>query len=114
MGMPGYGDEETWGPATDPRDPRYDDSKAEAWCEARYEELLEDISEIDCIDPDILLEIVVDNWPTKTQQKDQTDAKWVGLVGAIVSYIEKKASDQADDDFENLEPDIDEDKARRM
>ncbi len=114
MGIPGYGDEETWGPVTDPRDPRYDDSGAEAWCESRYEELLEDISEIDCLDADILLETIVENWPTGDKRRDETSAKWSELINSLEKYVEKMASAQADKDFENLEPDIDEDKARRM
>lgn len=42
MGMPGFGDAATWGPCTDPRDPRYDEGPEDAEraaLEAEVEEL---------------------------------------------------------------------------
>ncbi len=85
----------------DPRSPYYDDGGQEAWCDQRYDELLKDVSEIDCLDPDVVSEIVVSYWDDKSE--DGVDDKKI-LLAKLGEYIERSAVQQSDKDWENLEP----------
>ncbi len=83
----------------DPRSPYYDDGGQEAWCEQRYDELLKDISEIDCLDLEKLGELVVDFWHTEGIRRSRHQ-----LLDALGNYIEQQANAQTDKDWENFEP----------
>ncbi len=73
----------------DPRSPFYDDKGEEAWCEARYTELLSDVHNLE-LDGDELLNVIYNNYDDK-----------IKLTTAIIKYVESIASDQADDECEN-------------
>ncbi len=79
----------------DPRSPNYDDKGEEAWCEARYTEILNDISELNDIDEIGLNDVIISNYNLKNDPEKHQ------LLAALIKFIEGLASDQADVEWEN-------------
>lgn len=85
----------------DPRSPFFDDGGYDVWVDDRMGELLEDMSELDDIEEDVIAEIVLDEYSKKENNVKQ----------ALDNYFEELAEAQANREWKEktAEPDYDED-----
>ena len=79
----------------DPRSPFYDDDGYELFTESRVEELLKDITELDNIDHDAILEIVFDQWQDGSKENRQE------VTNRLATYFGSLAENLADKEWDN-------------